>query len=169
MAAARYRGNRNLREAELETVSSAYLSGLSQRAIADRLGCALSMVAYDLGILRKRWRARSDMQFDKALAEEIAKVDNLEREYWDGWERSKAESTTTFTEQTQAQQARTRASVRKRQRDGNVDFLLGVQWCIDKRCRLMGLEAGAQERGGNVVDLAQLMQLARQRAKDRGA
>jgi hypothetical protein len=34
-----------------------------------------------------------------------------------------------------------KAAMRKEERDGNPEFLKGVQWCINKRCEILGFDA----------------------------
>jgi hypothetical protein len=77
-------------------------------------------------ILMRRWEKASTAQIDEHKARELEKVDQLEREYWNTWERSCKEveqddGTTSFF--------------------ADPRFLTGVQWCIDRRCKLLGLDA----------------------------
>jgi predicted transcriptional regulator len=121
-------------------ISELYLSGKSQAHIASELGLTQQMVSYDLSELRRSWTDRAVNALEAARAEELAKIDNLEREYWDAWQSSKKEGVETSVENTTGDKAITKAGQRKKGRDGNPAFLQGVQWCIDRRCKLQGLD-----------------------------
>lgn len=140
------RRKRNERERDLADIARLYLRGMGQYAIRDAVNegkpytITQSTVSKDLKELRKRWLDSSLRDFDNARAQELVKVDKLEAEYWQAWERSMKEKTQTTTgRETGDKKTKDKASVRKEGRDGNPQFLQGVQWCIDKRCELLGL------------------------------
>jgi transcriptional regulator with XRE-family HTH domain len=126
------------REAHYVECASRYLKGESQAAIAAALGLEQSTISRYLKTIRGRWAERYTADFQSMVAEELARVDTLEREYWTAWERSCNERTTQAIESTES---KSRKSVRKENRDGDPSFLAGVQWCITQRCKLLGLNA----------------------------
>ena len=77
------------REKDLEKTSELYLKGHSQYEIARVIGVSRTQITYDIADLQKRWLERSMMNIDERKAEELAKVDRLEAEYWKGWEDSR--------------------------------------------------------------------------------
>ncbi len=83
------------------------------------MGYTQPQICYDLKIIRKRWMESSVSDFNQRKAEELAKIDNVEREAWVAWTTSKGNQTPT----------------------GDPRFLQNVQWCIQKRCKILGLDA----------------------------
>jgi hypothetical protein len=123
------------------------MKGWLQREIADYLSnrpnveytLAQPQISYDLKIIRQRWVESSLVNMDEIKAEELAKIDRLEREYWDAWERSLGVH-----------------KVHKHRDGGRYDgeeitveedslgdpkYLQGIQWCIDRRVKIFGLDA----------------------------
>ena len=119
-----------------------YLHGMTQAKIAERMGVSRVTITHDLQVVQKQWRKSTTIDLDEAKRKELAKIDDLERTYWEAWEVSLGEREQTLTEQRNTgEQAQTRASIRKENRDGDPAFLAGVQWCIERRCKLLGLDA----------------------------
>ena len=67
------------------------------------------------------------------------RIDNLEAVAWDAWEHSKENKETSTTKQ--VGNVTTEATTRLECQSGNPAFLEMVLKCIDRRCRLMGLDA----------------------------
>jgi hypothetical protein len=86
--------------------------------------------------------------FDQRQAEELAKLDHLEKEYWEAWEHSKQERQRTRTRKASGQAPSESAELTKEKRDGNPKFLDGVLRCIDRRCALQGLNAPQRVQHG---------------------
>jgi len=76
---------------------------------------------------------------DEAKARELAKVDRLEREYWTAWGRSCKDAET--LRQEGSGEKPSRVVKIKRPRNGDPAFLRGVQWCIERRCKIIGVDA----------------------------
>jgi hypothetical protein len=124
-------------------VANLYLRGYrDQFTLAERVGVDRSTIYNDLKHIRKQWAAEMVVKFDKAVVEELAKVDQLEREAWAEWERSK-----TFREKTRTGKTRksggdeTSAMLEKENLLGDPRYLDVVLRCIDRRCKLLGLDA----------------------------
>jgi len=116
-----------------------YLQGWLQADIAVEVGVSDATVSRDLKALQSEWLASALVDFNEAKAQELAKVDRLEREYWQAWRRSceNAESVT------QEGTAKTVDKVKKTSKGqaGDPRFLQGVQWCIERRCKILGVDA----------------------------
>lgn len=124
-------------------------------------------IHYDIRELMKRWRDAYLEDTDILKGRELRRIDELETAYWKSYERSlrgtdsfienltensteedgqgmveNSENTDTQSEKTHKKRIR-RYSSRKFQneRDGEVKFLNGIQWCINKRCEILGLNA----------------------------
>jgi len=123
-------------------ISNLYLQGRLQAEIASELNLSQSTVSRDLKALRGEWLVSSLMDFDEARANELAKIDTLEREYWDAWQRSRedAETITTKGRGDKETAVSMEKTVQLKGQVGDAAFLRGIEWCIDRRCKLLGLD-----------------------------
>jgi Trp operon repressor len=69
-------------------VAELYLTGKTQKQIAEQFGVNFAQISRDLKVIRQEWLESRVRDFDEAKAEELAKNDVLEVEYWDAWRRS---------------------------------------------------------------------------------
>lgn len=125
-------------------VAQLYLKARPQYDIASQLGISVPTVSRDLKAITAEWRSQMVTDFHKARMQELAKINALENEYWLAWDRSKGVKESTVTEKAEngeGKPSRLKAQVKKEYPDGNPSFLAGVQWCISKRCELLGLNA----------------------------
>ena len=117
--------------------ASMVLSGVGHAEIATRLGVSREQVTYDVRIIKDRWQARTTMDLTDAKSLEVAKIDRLERVYWEAWElqclpdllKDKA------------------GEVHVLPQTGDPALLAGILKCIDRRCKLLGLDAPLQIEG----------------------
>ena len=58
------------------------------------------MVGYDLKAIQRRWREDTSRNLDEEKARVLAKLDELERTYWQAWEDSLGQITTEMTSRT---------------------------------------------------------------------
>lgn len=125
-------------EQRRQQVAEFYLKGSTQAQIACQLGAAQSTVSDDLKAIRREWRDSSIRDFDEAVAVELKKLDNLEREAWSGWERTQqpAESTKVIQDGSGKKAEKT-----VKQQQGNPRFLEQVHRCIAGRRTLLSLDA----------------------------
>ena len=134
------------RDADRRRVAALYLQGRYQVDIAAELGIDQSTVSRDLKAIRKEWRASSVRDFDEARAQELAKIDELEREAWAAWERSKAETRTVTRRRRQVPAGDGTAgelseqSLKTEQRHGDISYWNAVLKCVERRCALLGLD-----------------------------
>jgi hypothetical protein len=75
------------------------------------------MISYDLQKLEERWIESGLMDLNAAKGRELARIDRLECEYWDAWEAVKPTNRTAPR------------------------YLEGIMSCIERRCKLLGLDA----------------------------
>jgi len=130
------------REKDLENIAHRYLMlHEPQAVIAAALNVSQPTVSNDLKALVNRWQESALMDVDEAKATELARINRLELEYWNTWEQSKRDKESTLAEKTEGKETHTKAQQRKEGQVGNPSFLAGVQWCIDRRCKLLGLDA----------------------------
>jgi hypothetical protein len=123
-------------------IARLYLKGELQADIASRLGINQSTVSRDLTFLHKQWIKAAEVNFSEAVAVELQKINNLEIEYWQAWERSmqiKESSTAKVISDSSGE--RNEAGTKQEQMIGDEKFLAGVRWCIDRRLKLFGLDA----------------------------
>jgi hypothetical protein len=131
----------------LAKVAEFYKRAVPVSTIAKRVGVTERQVYNDLNAIRKDWKQSSISDFDERLAVELAKIDNLEKTYWEAWERScKVEKKKTEKEKGNVVEGEFKVSEKeimkmKVSSVGNAKFLDGVYKCIDKRCDLLGLNS----------------------------
>jgi hypothetical protein len=133
--------NADQREQRLADVARLYLQGIPQWKIGKELGVGQSQICYDLKIVRQRWLESSLRDFDEAKAQELAKIDRIEAEFWAGWERSQRVKQVTNSKRKEGKDASTEAGVRKEEQAGDPRFLDGMLKCSHMRCELLGLNA----------------------------
>lgn len=149
------------REMDLIVTARKYLMGSSISQISEDLTnmrpyyVSYEMVRFDIQLLIQRWQESYLLDFSAAKAKELARIDQLEAAYWEGWERSKIDKEITETEKVQDSSTsrknvtvptytRSKAKKRTETTPGESQFLNGIQWCIDKRCQILGLNAPKQ-------------------------
>ena len=120
------------------SIAKYYLEGRFQQEIADALKLSQQQVSYDIKAIQQYWQEKYEYQLDELRSQELARIDHLERTYWDAWEKSQMPKDITMTGK---DGDRVKVAKRSEQRNGNPAYLSGVQWCIDRRCKLLGLDA----------------------------
>jgi hypothetical protein len=144
------------RELDLIEIAELYCQGIPQQKIATTLSSTRDytlsqpQIAYDIETLLERWKQQSNKPIDEHIAEELARVNNLERTYWNAWKKSCNSKQSTIKESINSGKAsKIKASAKVEEMMGNPSFLTGVQWCINKRCELLGLDAQNKSDGSN--------------------
>lgn len=168
-------------ERDRRRISELYLKGWLQVDIAQAIGLDQSTVSRDLSTIQGQWRESTLIDFDEAKAREIAKIDNLEITYWQAWEHSleqfRSKTIKAKGADPEAAKASAEQTLKTEDRNGNSRYLDGVQWCIDRRIKLFGLDEPIKidwrERlpeGFTEDDIqrqfAELLQLAAENAND---
>ena len=124
-------------ENNLERIATLYLMGKRQADIATEIGVNQSQISRDLAVIHKRWRESALVNINEAKHKELARIDELERTYWDAWQRSVGEVVKTTT--SKSDKDGSRASIVKEQKAGDSAFLSGVLACIEQRCKIFGI------------------------------
>lgn len=132
-------------ERDRREISRLYLKGMYQTDIAEKLGLSQPTVSRDIKLLIEEWKVERVYDINEAKARELAKVDNLELEYWDAWRRSQenAEKEIKKAKGITKDGKNVNQEVQKISEGqvGDPRFLTGIQWCIERRCLILGVDA----------------------------
>jgi predicted transcriptional regulator len=132
---------RRMKAAEL------YIQGWTQHAMAAHFGVTQATISEDLHYVRRQWRASAVRNFDEARDLELKKIDRVEREAWDAWDRSqKPVQSAVVTDDA----GRQRSTKSLRNQHGDAKYLDVVLKCVQQRCALLGIEANAEEAVADV-------------------
>ena len=137
-------------------VARMLLTGITnQFEITAALGMDVSQrttISRDVTAIKAEWRESAIRDFNEAKGRELEKLEVLEREYWEAWERSKAPKHTLRFRRRNAEEEDSESEIRKEPRDGNPAFLDGVLRCIQKRCDILSIDATGKVGQGQVGD-----------------
>ena len=131
-------------------VSELYLKGLTQAEIARQINVDQSTVSRDLAHIQKAWNEAAIRNLDEVKAQELAKIDALERTYWKAWERSigtvqvktiKAKGPRPTGGRNDPAPELAEQTIRTEELNGDPRYLQGVMACIERRCKLLGIDA----------------------------
>lgn len=140
-------------------IEKLHLRGKNEYEITDLLNSqrpyhlTREQIHYDLTSIATQWRAEYQRDRAEAIAKELASLQTLQAEHWQAWERTLEEKTRTRTEQSTNDggtgdgdgkdrgRKAAKASVEKEDMLGNPAYLAGVMACIERRCKLLGLDA----------------------------
>lgn len=165
----------------LKGISAAEISRqVNQRAQEEGRGYQVcrQQVHSDIQKELSRYKRENEALVSDQLSLELGKINLLEFEYWNAWERSKSpKRKSEYEPEDQVQrvptpesmgQAETVNRVPTRYRrtkttievgNGDPRYLEGVQWCIEKRSRLLGLEK-PEAAAGNMTLYQYVMELS---------
>lgn len=121
-----------------EQISKMYLEGWPQFRIAEKVKVTQQQVSKDLSVLRRVWQLNATQNTDKYISKELAKIDKLEYEYWTAWRKSienYEKSKKKFVDKKQKELTKEEVIV-----FGDPRFLHGIERCIERRCKLLGLD-----------------------------
>jgi hypothetical protein len=146
---------RGRRKDEVETdrqiIMPLYFKGYTLRDIAARCtaqtGRYVSHITVRADIknmLEDFRRERNDM-IEYNLTIELEKINVLELEYWQGWEKSKTDKRQKSMKRRESSDSKSNNYTEQSETEmvnmGDPRYLEGVQWCIATRCKLLGIEA----------------------------
>lgn len=163
-------------------ISRMYRQGYLQREIRDYLNSreadvdfpegyvniTQQQISYDLKKIQQQWVDEMFTNIDQMRAEQLAKIDALEQEYWEAWRASKGEQIKTRQKVDDIEKLkRDKSSVavesttEKIISPGDKQFLDGVMKCIETRIKLLGLDAPQKmrwvdEEGDDVVSVRKI-------------
>lgn len=129
-----------------ETLQAAYEKERPADWPADRPWISISrqQVAHELAAVREEWRQSAVVDFNLAKGRELARIDALEEAYWEAYERSKQDriARQLYSKVDEHGNVKpTHQTVSTSRSDGDEKFLAGIQWCIDRRCKILGIDA----------------------------
>ena len=153
-----FKRNEAHRESDRNEFAKMYLEGKSLREmqvwVKQNRDYELSIagIGNDLRHVRQYWLDSQIIDFNEIKAKELAKIDNLEQEYWSSWYNSLKKKETIDSERvddvatskrgtTIPAYQRTKVHKKEETNYGEIKFLQGVQWCIEQRCKIFGLNA----------------------------
>jgi hypothetical protein len=133
--------------ARRKSVAAMYLRGHAQLEIAQRLGVNAATVCRDLAALRKEWREAAGAAFSARVELELARIDRLEQIAWEAWDRSCEDAEKSYMDTIRGKVDRKgkqlpdvqKVSQTKEGRYGDPRFLERVSWCIEQRCKIIGV------------------------------
>jgi len=138
--------SRDQRLLDRVSIAKWYLEGVPQAEIGRRLGITQPQVSLDLAAIRKDWQKSATLAMSEYVAQELARIDHLELTYWQAWERSthpiRRRTTSGHGKLNDKPDAVGQSTV-EIERDGNPQFLTGILSCIERRCKLLGLDNAA--------------------------
>ncbi len=121
-------------------VATLYLKGWTQANIAKQFGVSQQRISQDIKAIRKEWLNSALRDFDTMKEQELRRIDVLESEYWEQYEASKQDKETTTKEAIGVGESkRHKVKVTTVKRDGDPRYLQGVQWCVEQRCKILGI------------------------------
>lgn len=150
-------------EKDRAEIAYLYLQGKTQRDIAEYLKkdpdrkyeLTQQTISNDIKVIKTRWQTSSLMNFNQAKAQELAKIDNLELVYWRAWENSCKPTKKTKTRKIDSIKGpHQEGQIETKEQFGDKKWLDGVQWCIEKRLAIFGIEAPKRLKVGddNLLD-----------------
>ncbi len=139
--------NKHIVNERRQQVSKLYLEGWPQYKIADEVKVSQSQISRDLKYLSQQWQQSSMINIDRIKARELAKIDELERRYYEGWNRSiQVQKVKKEREMASGDGKITReTSIERKKLVGDYHFLDGILKCIHRRSELLGLDMPSKQ------------------------
>lgn len=162
--------NAAMKERTIGLTTEYYLQGYGYRKIAqiieEQTGVRITHTTVGKYVKQslQEWKDERLKKIDDQKAVELQRIDKLEQTYWQAWEKSLEDVKKTKNRQRAVPKASggsTEMSVfsadkeiATEERLGDPRYLQGVQWCIQKRCEILGIDAPTQINTnitGNVI------------------
>lgn len=130
----------------LNIIAGLYLRGYSIRQIVDAVNeqskrkTSIRTVHNDIKLLLAEYKEQRIDELADAQRVELAKINEVEKTAWNAWERSKQRETQT-DKSVVGENSRTESGTTKEETPGDSRFLQIIMNCIDKRCKILGLDA----------------------------
>ena len=124
--------------------------------MAVRVGLTRRTVQAELVAIRDDWKGRTQIDFESAIAQQLDRVDLVEKYAFEGWERSLTRKTVETKQAVRTVNGQVdRVTLRAETGNGDPAFLARMSWCIEQRCRILGLEKPREVTiQGTFVDIA---------------
>lgn len=127
-----------------------YLKGYSQQEVTRRMKDETGGHSFSIATIHKyiheaidQWKANKAELVENYKAIELEKINRLEMTYWDAWEASKKAVKSKGERQMKTDdggKALKETTKSERESQGDPRFLLGLQWCVEQRCKILGVE-----------------------------
>lgn len=166
-------------------VANRYLQGESQYAIARSFNPPLTQatISKDLHAIRDEWLQSAVQDYDKLKARELAKIDRMEEVCWsEYWRSAEMRGKTTKLEkelkvpkidltknargspkfpktQVMPDPVMTTVKIQKEYKvavTGDVAYLDRIQWCVEMRCKILGLVKPPEVVQNNMLNVGTL-------------
>lgn len=143
-------------------IAELYIQGKYQSVIAEIIGLTQQQISYDLKAIQKEWIKNTTLSLDTYKSTELAKIDHLERTYWQAWDRSlnqfksqivKGRDITKDTNTGKPIAESIEKTNKIEDRNGDPKYLQGIQWCIDQRCKILGVYAEIKHKLSGTVTI----------------
>lgn len=133
-------------EKELEVVADLYATGWRQSDIAEHLGMTVEKVSKSIAKVRQKWLENQTMDFAVRQAVELEKLDRLEGELWEAWEKSKKGlkkkiSSDLLRTTPRGDQTEKISATEELDQPGEVKYLELIAKIVAQRCKILGLDA----------------------------
>lgn len=126
-------------ERDREIITELTLKGWTQQRIADYLEISQSQINYDLKKIRKDWLENSHINIDLERKIALKKLELVEREAWNAWDRSQQPEITELAERLNEKINKEKVSRRSVSRVGDPNFLAKVLDVCKERHSILGL------------------------------
>lgn len=142
-----WKRKRRQREADLPEIARLWARGLSLQEIASEISknrpysLSFQTISKDVRTNIERWKESIIADVGEMRAGELARINQIEREAWEAWEKSKQIAERKITGRKTGSHEGTVAQLIQEAQCGDPRYLDKVQWCISKRCELLGLNA----------------------------
>jgi hypothetical protein len=146
MAKLRTKGER---EHDMLLISELFTKGKSFREIAFEVnqqhGRNITHVTVfnDVKHILEVWKKDREKLIDYHKTIELEKINRLEKTYWEAWEKSIQSVKKSEVKKHGSPQSVDKVEKRDFEETGQGDprYLDGVQWCIEQRCKILGINA----------------------------
>lgn len=129
------------REEDLHETMQLHLRGWTQQEIAKELNVSQQAVSKRIHKILQQWRDSNIRDMDELKMRELKKLDALERQYWESWQKSLEdfEETTDTTGTDLIGDPIDKHVIKRRGQTGNPAYLEGVRKCVELRCKILGI------------------------------
>ena len=157
-SAAGEESKRATRRAEVEALT---IKGKRPHEIAAEIGVPLDVILEDQQSLSMKWHERAARPVVDILAEQLASLDQMQREAWTAWERSwNPQSRTTKSRKTAASSGYVQVTKAETDQLGDTKYLTLVLNCIDRRCNLLNVKGPIASEDESALNIAAMFRVA---------
>lgn len=127
-------------------ITELYLKGKTQGFIAELLGISQPMVSREIKKIIDLWQKSVWAGIDLLKREELARIEVMEKEAWEAWERSKTIPKRTRLKSYSARYGSDKPNSQRMETTeeesyGDPVFMQVIMGCWDRRCKILGLYA----------------------------